>query len=156
MLKNTFTVNPITFEVVTERVINASAAKLFEVYTDPLLIPKWWGDPALVTTVERFNLNEGGSWRFIQTEPNGTIIAWDGIYQEIVAPSKIVSTFVLEPQPGHVYIGTALFTPLSDKTTKYTETIKFLNLEDMNQLVNMDVQNKSATRVDRLARLVEN
>jgi len=151
-----FTINPEALEVVTERTINSSAAKLFKDYTDPLLIPKWWSEDSLKTTVELQNLQEGGSWRFMQTEPNNTSYAWSGIYQEFTQPSKIVSTFVLEPQPGHVYIGTALFNELPNGTTHLTEKIKFLNINDLNQMVSMDMEHKSAERLDRFALVVEN
>jgi uncharacterized protein YndB with AHSA1/START domain len=156
MLSRNFTVHPDTFEVVIERIIHSSAAKLFRSYNDPLLIPKWWGEAPLKTTVELLNLKEGGSWRFVQTEPNTTSYAWGGIYQEIVVPSKIVSTFVFEPQPGHVYVGTALFNELPDGTTRLTEKIKFLNIEDLNQMVGMNMEQKTAERLDRFALLVEN
>jgi len=156
MLGKKFTVSPDTLEVVAERTINTSAAKLFKDYTDPLLIPKWWGEDSLKTTVELQNVQEGGSWRFMQTESNNTSYAWSGIYQEIIQSQKIVSTFVLEPQPGHVYIGTALFNELPNGTTHLVERIKFLNIDDLSQMVEMDMQQKTAARLDRLASVVEN
>jgi uncharacterized protein YndB with AHSA1/START domain len=156
MLGRNFTVSPDTLEVVIERNIHSSAAKLFKDYTDPLLIPKWWGEESLQTTVELQNLQQGGSWRFMQTEPNHTSYAWSGIYQEFIKPSKIVSTFVLEPQPGHVYIGTALFNELPDGMTQLVEKIKFLNIEDLNKMVDMDMEHKTAERLDRFALAVEN
>jgi len=156
MLGRNFTINPDTLEVVTERTIKSNAKKLFKNYTDPLLIPKWWGEETLRTSVDLQNLQEGGSWRFLQTTPDNTSFAWSGIYQEITQPTKIVSTFVLEPQPGHVYIGTALFNELPDGTTHLTETIKFLNPEDLHQMVDMDMEQKTAERLDRFALIAEN
>jgi len=155
MIGRNFSINPDLLEVVTERIINVSAAKLFKDYTDPLLIPKWWGEASLQTSVELQNLHEGGSWRFIQTLPDNTSFAWSGIYQEIIQSRKIVSTFVLEPQPGHVYIGTALFNELPDGTTQLVEKIKFLNVEDLNQMVSMDMETKTAERLDRFALIAE-
>ena len=151
MLGRNFSINQDLLEVVTERIFNSDAAKLFKDYTDPALIPKWWGEESLKTTVELQNLHEGGSWRFIQTQPDNTSYAWSGIYQEILQSRKIVSTFVLEPQPGHVYIGTALFKELPNGTTQLIEKIKFLNIEDLNQMVSMDMAQKTAERLDRFA-----
>ncbi|MDB5167118.1 MAG: ATPase [Candidatus Saccharibacteria bacterium] len=156
MLGRNFIVSPDILEVVTERTINSSAAKLFKDYTDPLLIPRWWGEESVQTAVEVQNLQEGGSWRYIQTEPNNTSYAWSGIYQEFTKPSKIVSTFVLEPQPGHVYIGTALFNELPNGMTQLVEKLKFLNVEDLNQMISMGMEQKTAERMDRLAFVVEN
>jgi len=155
MQGSNFTINPEALEVVTERAIHASAAKLFKAYTDPSLVPQWWGDPSITTTVELQNVQEGGSWRYMQTQPDNSSYAWSGIYQEVERPAKIVSTFVLEPQPGHVYIGTALFNEQSDGTTLLTEKIKFLNSEDLNQMVSMDMEHKNAERLDRFALIAE-
>ncbi len=155
MLGRNFTVNPETLEVITERVISSTAQKLFDNYTDPALVPQWWGEQSLKTTVELQNFQVGGSWRFIQTEPDNTSYAWSGIYQEVDPPHKLVSTFVLEPQPGHVYIGTALFDELPDGTTRLTEKIKFLNPEDLNQMVGLGMEQKTAERLDRFALIAE-
>ncbi|MDB5162100.1 MAG: ATPase [Candidatus Saccharibacteria bacterium] len=156
MLGRNFTVNLDTLEVVMKRNIKSNAAKLFKDYTDPLLIPEWWGDVSLKTTVQLQNVQEGGSWRFVQIEPNDTTYAWSGIYQELTRPSKIVSTFVFEPQPGHVYIGTALFTEQPNGMTQLVEKIKFLNVDDLNGMLNMGMEQKTAERLDRFAQVVEN
>jgi len=151
-----FTINLGSLEVITERTINASAAKLFKDYTDPLLIPKWWGESSWVTSVDAQNLRVGGSWRFLQTDPNNTSFVWSGTYQEFDQSSKIVSTFVLEARPEHTYVGTALFSQLSDGTTHLTETIKFLNASDLGLMVAMGMKNKTSERLDRFASIAEN
>jgi len=156
MVVRNFTVDIDNLEITVDRVINSSAANVFKDYTDPALIPKWWGEESVKTSVELQNLDEGGSWRFIQTEPNGTTYAWSGIYQEIIQSSKIVSTFVFEPSPGHPYIGTALFTDLPNGTTSLVEKIKFLNVEDLHGMLSMDMEQKTAERLDRFASVAEN
>jgi len=69
---------------------------------DPKHIPNWWGPARLRTVIDIMDFRVGGKWRFLQYEPDGTVHAFHGEYLEIVAPERVVMTFVYEPWPQHV------------------------------------------------------
>ena len=52
---------PSELEIRVERVFDAPRAHVFSVWTDPELIPEWWGDQ---TVVEEMDVRPGGKWRF--------------------------------------------------------------------------------------------
>ncbi len=52
---------PSETEIVIERVFDADRAHVFSVWTDPELIPEWWGSG---TVVEEMDVRAGGHYRF--------------------------------------------------------------------------------------------
>ena len=59
---NTTTVTtPNELEIRVERIFDAPRAHVFSVWTDPKLIPEWWGDG---TVVEEMDVRPGGTYRF--------------------------------------------------------------------------------------------
>src|SRR6185312_14204055 len=59
---NTTTVTrPSELEIRVERVFDAPRAHVFSVWTNPELIPEWWGDG---TVVEEMDVRTGGTYRF--------------------------------------------------------------------------------------------
>src|SRR5438477_1320846 len=59
---NTTTVTtPNELEIRVERIFDAPRAHVFSVWTDPDLIPEWWGGG---TVVEEMDVRPGGAYRF--------------------------------------------------------------------------------------------
>ena len=57
-------------ELFVNHVFNAPLAKVYKVYTDPEMIPKWWGPERLTTKIEKLEFTpaaSGGSCRKIET-----------------------------------------------------------------------------------------
>jgi hypothetical protein len=52
---------PNELEIRVERVFDAPRTHVFSVWTDPQLIPEWWGDG---TVVEEMDVRPGGTYRF--------------------------------------------------------------------------------------------
>src|SRR5204862_6076998 len=100
---------PNELEIRVERVFDAPRAHVFSVYTDPELIPEWWGDG---TVVEEMDVRSGGSYRFRTTR--GVI---EGEFHEVEPPSRLVQTF-------QNHLQTLEFDDLGEQT-KLTQTMRF-------------------------------
>ena len=98
---------PTDREIRVERVFDAPRDRVFAVYTDPELIPEWWGPRGTTTVVDAMDVRPGGSWRFIARNADGSESAFRGTYREITPPERIVQTFEWEPMPGHVSVETS-------------------------------------------------
>jgi uncharacterized protein YndB with AHSA1/START domain len=107
---------PAEREIRIERVFDAPRDRVFAVYTDPALIPEWWGPRETRTIVDEMDVRTGGRWRFIVRDANGTETAFRGAYREVTPPERIVQTFEWEPMAGHVSVETATFEDLGDRT----------------------------------------
>ncbi len=83
---NTTTVTtPNELEIRVERIFDAPRAHVFSVWTDPKLIPEWWGDG---TVVEEMDVRPGGTYRF--RTAFGVV---EGEFREVDAPERLVQTF---------------------------------------------------------------
>src|SRR5919201_4795956 len=60
-MSTTTVTTPNELEIRGERVFDAPRAHGFSVWTDPNLIPEWWGDG---TVVEEMDVRPGGTYRF--------------------------------------------------------------------------------------------
>jgi uncharacterized protein YndB with AHSA1/START domain len=105
---------PTDTEIRLERVFEAPRERVVAVWTDPDLIPQWWGDS---TVVEEMDVRPGGAWRF--RTARGDVA---GEFLEVEAPERIVQTF-----QNHVQ--TLEFEDLGGRT-KLTQTMRFETTED--------------------------
>ena len=144
---------PTDREIVMERTFDAPRARVFEVYTDPKLIPLWWGPRRYTTTVDKMDVRPGGLWRYVSRGADGTEFAFHGTYREIKRPERLVSTFEFEGMPGHVVVDTATFEERGGKT-KVTVTSRFESVEDRDGMLKSGMEDGAAETWDRLAELL--
>lgn len=130
MSKPEIIVEPGSFEIVTKMTFNAPRALIFKAYTDPDLIPQWYGPRYLTTVVDVLDARAGGSWRFLNYDPEGNVYAFHGVYHDVVAPERIVQTFEYEGMPGHVVMETAVFEDLGGGKTRVVTQSVFQSVED--------------------------
>ena len=143
---------PTDREIHVERVFDAPRDRVFAAYTDPELIPEWWGPRGGTTVVDQMDVRPGGSWRFVIHQSDGTETAFRGTYREITPPERIVKTFEWEGMPGHVAVETATFEDLGDRT-KLTETSLFHTTEERDGMLASGMErgmNEMYARLDEL------
>jgi uncharacterized protein YndB with AHSA1/START domain len=140
-MNETTVTTPNELEIRVERVFDAPRDHVFSVYTDPELIPEWWGNN---TVVEEMDVRAGGSYRF-RTD-RGVI---EGEFHEVEPPALLVQTF-----QNHVQ--TLEFQELGEQT-KLTQTMRFESTEqrDMTMQYGVEAGAKSGfARIDAvLARI---
>jgi uncharacterized protein YndB with AHSA1/START domain len=136
---NTTTVTTASeLEIRVERIFDAPRAHVFSVYTDPLLIPEWWGDG---TVVEEMDVRPGGAWRF---RTAFGVVA--GEYREVDAPERLVQTF-------QNHLQTLEFEDLGEGRTKLTQTMSFATSEERDTTMRYGVEEGAKggfARVDAL------
>ena len=115
---------PNELEIRVERVFDAPRAHVFSVYTDPELIPEWWGDG---TVVEELDARTGGSYRF--RTAHGVIA---GEFHEVEPPERIVQTF-------QNHLQTLEFEDLGEQT-KLTQTMRFETTEQRDTTMQYGVE----------------
>ena len=108
-MSETTVTTPSELEIRVERIFDAPRAHVFSVWTDPELIPEWWGDG---TVVEVMDVRPGGTYRF-QTA-HGTV---EGEFREVDPPARLVQTF-------QNHLQTLEFEELGEQT-KLTQTMLF-------------------------------
>ncbi len=143
---------PTEREIHIERVFNAPRDEVFSAYTDPELIPEWWGPRDTTTVVDQMDVRAGGSWRFVMRDSDGSESGFRGTYREVTPPERIVQTFEWEGMPGHVSVETATFEDLGDRTKVTTVSI-FHTTEERDGMLGSGMEtgmNETYARLDEL------
>jgi uncharacterized protein YndB with AHSA1/START domain len=122
---------PTDQEFRVERVFDHPIERVWAAYTDPALIPQWWGDD---TTVTHLDVREGGSWRFVSKGGEGQEVAITGDFLEVNPPTRIVQTFGMEGPYGGRHTQTIEFEPVGDGT-HLVITARFDTTEERDQTV---------------------
>ena len=96
-------------ELVVTRTIDGPAQIVFDAWTDPALLKRWWiprSVPITLLSVE-MDVRTGGTYRFVfQVDPT-TTMAFFGRYLEVSPPSRLVWTN--EEGEGDAVVTTATF-----------------------------------------------
>jgi uncharacterized protein YndB with AHSA1/START domain len=143
---------PTEREIKIERVFDAPRDRVFAVYTDPQLIPEWWGPHGTTAVVDTMDVRPGGGWRFVMHSSDGSETAFRGTYREVSPPERIVQTFEWEGMPGHVCVETATFEDLGDRTKVITTSI-FHTAEERDGMLGSGMEggmNETYARLDEL------
>ena len=143
---------PTDREIYVERVFDAPRDLVFAAYTDPKLIPEWWGPRDSTTVVDQMDVRAGGSWRFVMRDSEGNETGFRGTYREVTPPERIEQTFEWEGMPGHVSVETATFEDLGDRTRVKTVSL-FHTTEERDGMLGSgmeDGMNETYARLDEL------
>ena len=141
MTRTNFLVKPGEKDVVLEGVLNASRADVWKAYTNPELVPSWWGSKKMMTVVEKMNFKEGGQWRFVQLDPLGKEHDFNGRYLKIVPRKRIICTLEFEDDPGRVAQEKITFKDSGSNQTKFRIDSHFETVEDRDQMLGDGLMN---------------
>jgi uncharacterized protein YndB with AHSA1/START domain len=137
-------------EIHIERVFDAPRDRVFAVFTDPELIPRWWGPHGTKAVVEEMDVRTGGDWRFRIENSDGTETGFRGTYREVTPPERIVQTFEWNGMPGYVSVDTAEFIDLGEQT-KIVSTSLFYTTEERDGMIDSGMEgglNETYERLD--------
>lgn len=152
-MKNKLVVSlPSDTEILQVRSFDAPPDLVYKAFTDPTLIPKWWGPRNTTTTVDEMDVRVGGKWRYIQHGDDGEY-AFRGEYREIVPGKKVVSTFEFEPLAGHISVEHTTYEP-EGSGTKLTTLSKFSSKEDRDGMLQSGMEQGAGETLDRFEELL--
>jgi uncharacterized protein YndB with AHSA1/START domain len=117
-------------ELVMTRVLDAPRRLVFDAFTKPELVRQWLlGPPGWSMPVCEIDLRVGGRYRYVWRHAKGNEMGMSGVYREIVAPERIVSTEEFDESwyPGEA-IGTVVLVELEGKTS-LTQTVLYESRE---------------------------
>ena len=114
-------------------------------------IPRWWGPRDIETVVDVYEPRPGGRWRFVNPD-HGT--AFHGVYHDVVAPERTVSTFEFEGMPGHVLLESVTLTDLGDGRTRLRNVSVYQSLADRDGMVASGMEHGMKAGYDRLEQML--
>jgi uncharacterized protein YndB with AHSA1/START domain len=156
MGKTEITAVPGQPQVTITREFDAPRDLLFRAYTDPDLLVQWLGPRRLEMAVERYEVRDGGTYRYIHSGEDGVAHAFRGVFHGTPSPERgIVQTFEYEGAPGHVSLDTATFEEHEGRTTVRANSV-FQSVSDRDAMVESGMEDGVRDSMDRLAELLAN
>jgi len=139
-------------EVRLTRAFDYPVRLIWEAYTRPEHLARWWGPRKYETVVDTWDFRAGGAWRMLNRDAEHTH-GFRGEFREIVPLRSLTWTFEYEGYPGHVSVETAAFEE-RDGRTYLTATAKFASIEDRDGMLNSGMESGAAESYDRLEELL--
>lgn len=108
--------------IVINRTFDAPRKLVWEVFTQPKHMDKWWGPDGFTNETHEMDFREGGAWRYKMTAADGTVFPNYTEYTEIVEPELI--SYKHGTGPEDIWFrGTITFTEFMGKTTVNLHTV---------------------------------
>lgn len=75
--------------IITTREFDTPRELVWEAWTDPKHLSKWWGPTGFTTTTSAFDMSPGGVWRFVMHGPDGRDYQNRVVFKDIVRPERL-------------------------------------------------------------------
>ena len=83
--------------LIVRRTIRASVGRVFEAWTKPEHLRRWWGPASVRCPEAEVDLRVGGGYRIANELPDGNVLWIAGEFEVVSPPHKLVYTWRLGP-----------------------------------------------------------
>jgi uncharacterized protein YndB with AHSA1/START domain len=104
-------------QILITREFAAPKHLVYQAYTTPELVSRWWHAERGEMTVVEIDLRVGGFWRYVMIAQGGFEVGFHGEYRKIVPNEQIVCTEVFEGMPDGEALNTVTFSETNGRTT---------------------------------------
>ena len=140
-------------EVVMTRVFAAPRRLVFEAFSKPELLKRWFGPHGWSLVVCEVDFRVGGGFRFVLRGPDGKQMGMRGVYREIVPPERSVHLESFDDYPGSESQVTGAFIEQGGNTT-LTTTVLYPSKQVRDMVLKSGMEHGAAESYDRLAELL--
>lgn len=168
MSKMQITIDKDTKELTVVREFNAPRQMVWDAWTKPELMAKWWGPRAFTTEIREMDVREGGVWYYVMHGTGAELKGTDfenmeapgkGFYKEIQPIERIVYEDVFVDKDGNIMesmpkaLVSIHFEENNGKTTM-TSVTKYETVEGLKKVVEMGVEQGMGESLDKLDELL--
>ncbi|MDB5526691.1 MAG: hypothetical protein JWM58_4454 [Rhizobium sp.] len=145
-------------ELVLVRTFDAPAAKIYEAWTNPEILKKWFAPLPFTTPEAHLDVRAGGESTITMQDAAGNRYPNTGVYLELVPNRKIVFTDAFtagwKPSGKPFMVAEILLEEQPDGKTKYTATARHWREEDREAHEKMGFHEGWGQCADQLAALL--
>jgi len=134
------------------REFDAPRDLLYRAHTEPDLLVQWLGPRRLTMKVDRYEVRDGGTWRYTHSEDDGTEYGFHGVFHGTPSPEGMVQTFEFEGAPGHVSLDSLTFEEHDGRTLVRARSV-FQTVEARDAMVESGMErgvNEGYQRLDEM------
>lgn len=163
-----------TEKIIIEKEFNTPVAKVWEAWTTPEMVKKWWGPKDFYAPFVSVDFKVGGKYIYAMHGPKGTQFDMDmysaGIYKEIVPMEKLVVTDYFSDKDGNKVspteqglpadmpeemIVTVLFEKVGENKTKLSIIYAPASDKQREAMIASRIEEGWGTSLDKLAKVLE-
>jgi uncharacterized protein YndB with AHSA1/START domain len=135
------------------REFDAPRDLLFRAHTDPELLVQWLGPRRLTMVIDRYDVEDGGKWRYIHRDQDGTEFGFHGVFHGTPSPDGMVQTFEFEGAPGHVSLDQIKFEARNGRTVLHGHSV-FQSVQARDAMVQSGMEGGLSEAYERLDELI--
>jgi len=135
------------------REFDAPPDLLFRAHTDPELLVQWLGPRRLTMVIDRYEVKDGGTWRYVHRDQDGTEYGFHGVFHGTPSPDGMVQTFEFEGAPGHVSLDQITFEARNGRTVLHGHSV-FQSVQARDAMVQSGMEGGLSEAYERLDELI--
>jgi uncharacterized protein YndB with AHSA1/START domain len=108
---------PADDQILITRQFDAPKHLVYQAWTTPELVRRWWHAGRGEMTVADIDLRVGGAWRWVMIATGGFEVGFHGEFREIVPSERLVFTEIYEGGPDAAAVNTLTLTEEDGRTT---------------------------------------
>lgn len=139
-------------DVVMTRVFDAPRRLVYDAFSKPELLRRWFGPRGWELAVCEVDLRVGGGFRFVLRGPEGQMMGMRGTYRELAPPDRSVHVESFDDYPGESIVTTE-YREHAGKTTLVV-TVTYPSREVRDAVVQSGMEHGAAESYDRLAEVL--
>jgi uncharacterized protein YndB with AHSA1/START domain len=138
---------PNDLEIVTTREFDAPLELVFDVFTKPEHVRRWFAPFTDRVTECSIDLRVGGSYHIVFVTEDGVECSFRGTYLEVEPPTRTVATWLFEGWPGADAVETVELHE-TDGVTKLTMKLAFSDQAGRDHMTKSDGQEDSFNKLE--------
>jgi uncharacterized protein YndB with AHSA1/START domain len=143
---------PTDNEIVLTRVFDAPREMVYDAFSKPELLKRWFGPHGWSLAVCEVDHRVGGGFRFVLEGPNGQRMGMRGVYRELDRPNRSVHVESYDEYPGESIVTSVLSDEGERTTLRVTITYPSRQIRDI--VAQSGMEHGAAESYDKLAGLL--
>jgi uncharacterized protein YndB with AHSA1/START domain len=117
-----------------EREFDAPRELIYRAFTEPELLVQWLGPRRYRMTIDRYDVRDGGSWRYVHSDDSGNAFGFHGVFHGEPSMDGMLQTFEFEGAPGHVSLDQLRLEEHDGRTVVRTHSV-FQSVADRDAMI---------------------
>ncbi len=136
------------------RVIKATPERIWRCWTDPALLPRWFGPEGHSCITKEIDLREGGHWLFDMIGPKGEV--YPNLHRYLVyVPHQRIEFNMYDPRSEAVHAEVVVTLTVVEGGTRVTQEMTFSDRAMRDAVVNFGAVELGQTTLAKLAAIAE-
>jgi uncharacterized protein YndB with AHSA1/START domain len=85
-------------EILSSRIFEYSPERVFEAFSNPDRIIRWWGPKDFTNSFHEFDFRPGGHWRFVMHGPDGRDYKNESLFVEVAPAERLILDHLCNPK----------------------------------------------------------